>query len=185
MKHILSAALLIASAAAHAQSSHWTFNYTGFYDREAAVFLPDMTLSGSFTGVDANQDGVLERGELTSLTIGEMDYVACGANSNATYHCGADSFQFSPDSGLSFSVGEYGGDPEGWVGSGHIVTTGDALYDYQFNPNTSTEHHLDWNQATTLSMVSVVPEPASFAMLAAGLAGIALVGRTRLTRRRA
>jgi hypothetical protein len=53
------------------------------------------------------------------------------------------------------------------------------MFDYQFNPNTSTEHHLDWNPATTLNMVSVVPEPASFAMLAAGLAGIALYRRRR------
>jgi hypothetical protein len=179
MKHILPAELLLASVAAHAQSVHWTFSYTGFYDREAAVFLPKMTLSGSFSGFDANDDGVLDRDELTSLTIGTMDYVACSGSSNATYHCGADSFRFSPNSGLSFSVGEYGGDPEGWVGSGHIVTTGDSLYDYQFNPNTTTEHHLDWNPATTLSMMSMVPEPAPYAMFAAGLAGIGLYRRRR------
>jgi len=179
MKHIFSAALLIASVAAHAQSSYWTFNYTGFYDREAALFLPGATLSGSFSGVDANRDGVLERGELTSLIIGATDYVACGGDSNATYHCGTDNFRFSPDGGLSFSLGQYGADPEGLVGSGHIVTTGDSIFDYQFNPNTSTEHHLDWNPATTLNIVSVVPEPASFAMLAAGLAGIALYRRRR------
>jgi hypothetical protein len=179
MKHILSAALLLASVAAHAQSSHWTFTYTGFYDREAAAFLPDATLSGSFSGVDADGDGALERDELSSLTIGAMDYVACAAGSNATYHCGADSFRFSPDSGLSFSVGEYGGDPEGWVGSGHLVTTGDALVDYQFNPNISTERHLDWTAATRLDLLSPVPEPAPYAMLAAGLAGIGLYRRRR------
>lgn len=179
MKHIFSAALLLASVAAHAQAIHWTFSYTGFYDREAAQFLPDMTLSGSFTGSDTNGDGVLDRDELTSLTIGTQDYVACAASSNTTYHCGADSFTFSPDSGLSFSVGEYGGDAEGWVGSGHIVTTGDAVYDYQFNPDTSTEHHLDWTEATSLNMMSAVPEPASYAMLVAGLAGIALYRRRR------
>jgi hypothetical protein len=179
MKHIFAAALFIASVAAHAQTSYWTFNYTGFYDREAAVFLPGATLSGAFSGVDANRDGVLERGELTSLTIGTIDYVACSGDSNATYHCGADSFRFAPDSGLSFSVGQYGSDPEGLVGSGHIVTTGDSIFDYQFNPNTSTEHHLDWNPATTLNMVAVVPEPVSCAMLAAGLAGIALYRRRR------
>ena len=179
MKHMLSAALLFASVAAHAQSSHWTFSYTGFYDREAAVFLPDMTLSGSFTGFDANDDGNLDRDELTSLTIGTMDYVACSGASNATYHCGADSFRFSPNSGLSFSVGEYGGDPEGWAGSGHIITTGESVYDYQFNPNTTLEHHLDWNPATTLHMMSAVPEPAPYAMLVAGLAGIGLYRRRR------
>lgn len=185
MKRFLPAALLLASVAAHAQSVHWAFSYTGFYDREAAAFLPDSTLSGSFTGFDADGDGVLERDELTSLTIGTTDYVACAANSNATWHCGADSFVFSPDKGLSFSLGEYGGDAEGWVGSGHIVTTGEAVYDYQYNPNTTTEHHLDWTAATSLSMISTVPEPGAYAMLAAGLAAIGLVGRMRPTRRRA
>lgn len=185
MKHFLPAALLFAGVAAHAQPTHWTFSYTGFYDREAAQFLPEMTLSGSFAGTDADADGVLERDELTSLTIGTRDYVACGASSNATYHCGADSFTFSPESGLSFSAGEYGGDPEGWVGSGHLVTSGQSLYDYQFNPNTTTEHHLDWTAATNFSMMSAVPEPAPYAMLVAGLAGLGLVGRKRLTRRRA
>lgn len=182
MKHFVPAALLFASVAAHAQSSHWTFSYTGFYDREAAVFLPDMTLSGTFSGSDANGDGVLERDELGSLTIGTTDYVACAAGSNATYHCGADSFRFAPDSGLSFSVGEYGSDPEGWVGSGHIVTTGDSIFDYQFNPNASSEHHFDWTGATTLSVLSAVPEPASYAMLAVGLAGMAAMALHRRRR---
>lgn len=179
MKQIVPAALLFASVAVHAASIHWTFRYTGFYDREAAQFLPEMTLSGAFVGNDVDGDGILDRGELTSLTIGTMDYVACAANSNATYHCGTDSFQFSPDSGLSFSVGEYGADPEGWVGAGHIVTTGDSVYDYQFKPNASAEHHLDWTPATSLNMLSAVPEPASYAMLAAGLAAIGLVRRRR------
>ena len=36
MKHLLSAtALLFGSALAHAQTAHWTFTYTGFYDHEA------------------------------------------------------------------------------------------------------------------------------------------------------
>jgi hypothetical protein len=122
MKHHLTAiALLAGSAFAHAQTAHWTFTYTGFYDQEAAIFLPDAQISGSFTGIDLDADGVLEIGELSSLTIGSMDYVACAASSNPYYHCGADSFVFSTEKGLSFSLGEYGSDPEGFHSGGHLI----------------------------------------------------------------
>jgi MYXO-CTERM domain-containing protein len=180
MKHLFTAtALLFGSALAHAQSAHWTFTYTGFYDKEAAVFLPDMQIAGSFTGFDQNADGVLEIGELSSLTIGSMDYVACAASSNAYYHCGADSFVFSPNSGLSFSLGEYGSDPEGWNSGGHLIETGKLSYDYQITPYNTVEHHLLWNENTVLSMmsaspVSPVPEAPAWAMLAAGLGAVGL-----------
>jgi hypothetical protein len=137
--HIVATALMFGSALAHAQSAHWTFTYTGFYDQEAAVFLPDMQIAGSFTGTDANADGVLDLGELNSLTIGSMDYIACASGSNAYYHCGADRFTFSPNQGLSFSLGEYGSDPEGWRGGGHFVESGKMRYEYDFDPRTSTD----------------------------------------------
>jgi MYXO-CTERM domain-containing protein len=180
MKSVLTAtALLLGSALAHAQTAHWTFTYTGFYDQEAAVFLPDMQIAGSFTGSDLNANGLLEREELSSLTIGSMDYVACAAGSNATYHCGADSFVFSPGAGLSFSLGEYGSDPEGWVGGGHLIESGKLSYEYQFDPRTTTEHHLYWTDHTLLNMfsaspVSPVPEAPAWAMLAAGLGAVAV-----------
>jgi MYXO-CTERM domain-containing protein len=184
MKFIVTAgALLLASTLAHAQASHWTFSYTGFYDQEAAAFLPGMRIDGSFTGVDANGDGVLERGELTSLLVDAKDYVACAASSNASYHCDADSFRFSAESGLSFSVSEYAGDPEGLNGGGHFVTTGQMVYDYRFDPYATAEHHLLWTDATMLAMssalpgsesVPAVPEAPAWMMLLAGVGGIGL-----------
>jgi MYXO-CTERM domain-containing protein len=180
MKYLFTAtALLLGSALAQAQSAHWTFNYTGFYDQEAAVFLPDMQIAGSFTGSDLDADGILEIGELSSLTIGSMDYIACAAGSNTWYHCGADSFTFSTDKGLSFSLGEYGSDPEGLHSGGHLIETGKLSYDYQITPYNTSEHHLLWTGDTVLSMVSAspvspVPEAPGWAMLAAGLAGIGL-----------
>jgi hypothetical protein len=178
MKYVVTAtALLLGSALAHAQSAHWTFSYTGFYDHEAAVFLPEMQIAGSFTGTDLDADGILEIGELSSLTIGSMDYVACAAGSNPYYHCGADSFTFSPDRGLAFSLGEYGSDPEGFHSGGHLIESGKLSYDYQITPYNTAEHHLYWTADTTLSMlsaspVSPVPEAPGWAMLLAGLGAI-------------
>jgi hypothetical protein len=180
MKHLISAvALLSCSAFAQAQSTHWAFSYTGFYDQEAGLFMPDLRLDGSFAGIDANLDGILERGELTSLKIGEMDYVACAGSSNAYYHCGADSFRFSTGEGLAFSLGETSSDPEGWVGGGHLITTGEMRYEYRFDPYSTSEHHLRWTEDTALYMVSTVPEVPAWAMLLVGVTGVFLKLRQR------
>jgi hypothetical protein len=191
MKSIITAgALLLCSTFAHAQSANWTFSYTGFYDRESAVFLPDVQLQGSFSGSDANANGVLERAELTSLLIGSKNYVACAGDSNAYYHCGADSFTFSSGGSLAFSLGEYGSDPEGWVGGGHTVTTGDSDASWNYNPASFNEHHLDWTSATQLSLtnhteladagigviqlgqIPAVPEASTWSMLLGGLGAL-------------
>jgi MYXO-CTERM domain-containing protein len=108
-----------------------------------------------------------------------MDYVACAAGSNPYYHCGADSFTFSPDRGLAFSLGEYGSDPEGFHSGGHLIESGKLSYDYQITPYNTAEHHLYWTADTTLNMlsaspVSPVPEAPGWAMLVAGLGAVAL-----------
>ena len=196
---VLLAAALPGSTPAHAQPVHWTFSYTGFQDQEAGAFRPELVLSGAFSGDDANGDGVLERGELQSLRVGDLDYVACAAASNASYHCGADSFLFSPAQGLSFSLGAWGSDPEGWVGGGHLIESGKLRHDYQFNPGGSSEQHLLWTGATLLQLAPVlamatdagasadvprtnaaaVPEPATWTMFALGLAGVGFWTRRR------
>ena len=178
MKHLVSTCvLLFCSALSHAQS--WNFSYTGFYDQEAALFMPELRIAGSFSGVDANRDGVLERGELSSLLIDGKDYVACAADSNAYYYCGADSFRFAHGAGLAFDLGEYGSDPEGLVGGGHLITTGDMRYEYRFDPVSTTERHLRWTDGTLLSVVPAIPEAPAWAMLVVGLFGI----KALLTRR--
>ncbi|MCC2954037.1 PEP-CTERM sorting domain-containing protein [Massilia sp. IC2-477] len=187
MKKLLSTgALLLCCTAAHAdptESISWGFSFNGFYDSVSDSFLPDEIISGSFKGNDLDSDGVLEKGELLSLVVGELDYIACASTSNDYYQCGASSFAFSPDAGLHFSVGSYGQDPEGWVGGGRLITTGDQHYAYDFNPNMTTERHLYWTSDTRLSMMSQAPEPHTWAMLAAGLLG--LTWRVRSQARRA
>ncbi|CAN7562297.1 PEP-CTERM sorting domain-containing protein [Massilia sp. LjRoot122] len=186
MKKFLSTgALLLCCTAAHAAPSDtisWGFSFTGFYDSVSNSFLPEEVITGSFRGNDLDSDGLLEKDELLTLVVGELDYIACAASSNAYYTCGATGFTFSQDSGLHFSVGSYGSDPEGWVGGGRLITTGDQHYAYEFNPGMSTERHLYWTSDTRLSMMSQAPEPQTWTMLAAGLLGI--MWRSRSTRNR-
>lgn len=173
MKKLLTTgALLLGCAAAHADPVSWGFSFAGFYDQEANLFLTDEVISGSFKGDDMNGNGLLEIGELTTLVVGELDYIACAANSNAYYQCGATAFSFSPDAGLSFSVGSYGNDPEGWVGGGKLITVGDMHYAYEYNPMATNERHLRWTSDTTLTIMSQAPEPGTWAMLGVGLLGI-------------
>jgi hypothetical protein len=160
MKLLLSAgALLLSCAATHVQATpapiSWTFSYTGFYDQDARAFRPELALSGSFSGSDADGDGLLERDELATLRIGDTDYVACRAASNASYSCGADSFLFSPVGGLSFSLGAFGSDPEGWVGGGYLIESGNMRHDYQYNPGGSEDHYLYWTRSTRLQLAPV------------------------------
>lgn len=188
MKKLLFTGALLLCTAAHAAPADtisWGFSYNGFYDSLSNSFLPDEVIAGSFKGNDLDGDGLLEKDELFSLVVGELDYVACAADSNAFYQCGATSFSFSPDSGLRFSVGSYGQDPEGWVGGGRLITTGDQHYAYDFQPGTSTERHLYWTSDTKLTMISQAPEPHTWAMLAAGLLGLTWRARRSAVRPRA
>ena len=177
MKKLLpSAALALCCTAAHAAPISWGFSFSGFYDSVSASFLPQEVISGSFQGMDLNADGLLAKDELVSLVVGELDYIGCAAASNAYYQCGATSFSFSQDSGLNFSVGSYGSDPEGWVGGGRLITTGDQHYAYEFNPGMTLDRHLYWTSETRLSMTSMmaaVPEPQTWTMLGLGLIGLA------------
>jgi hypothetical protein len=187
MKKLLTTgALLLCCASAHASPISWGFSYRGFFDREANQFIADETIHGAFTGDDLNSNGLLELRELQSLVIGELDYIACAPGSNAYYQCGATAFSFSADAGLNFAVGSYGADPEGWVGGGRLITTGEQQYDYDYYPNSMRERHLMWTADTQLTMrstsmatVSDVPEPATLLMFASGLAAIGWGARRR------
>ncbi|TWI70169.1 hypothetical protein IP91_01249 [Pseudoduganella lurida] len=133
MVRLLACATLLACAAvAHAET--WHFTYQGFHDTVTDTFTADRRLDGAFTGTDHDRDGVLTRSEISSLVLHGHDYVACEADSNEYYHCGADAFSYALTGALHFSAGEYGSDPEGWVGGGHYYIAGDGEYGYRYTP---------------------------------------------------
>jgi hypothetical protein len=194
MKHrLVTGALLLCSALAHAQPIFRNFSYTGFYDCEAAVFLTDHQLQGSFSGDDANGDGILERAELTSLLVDSTDYAACAGGAPNAY-CGADLFTYSEHGGLSFSLGSYGGDPEGFAGGGRLITSGEMDYAYRYDPYSNSERHLLWTEATrldmddpalkTAAMIGTVPEAPAWTLLLLGAGAMGGVARLQARRRR-
>ena len=78
-KDWMCAALLAAGiACAHAEETTWQFSYQGFVDVATGQFLPNQTLSGSFTGTDGNADGLITVDELTYLDAGNYNYLAPG-----------------------------------------------------------------------------------------------------------
>ncbi len=179
---ILAGLLALSSGLALAETSQWSFTYTGFYSKEEGAFLPDRVLTGSFAGSDSNHDGVLERAELSSLAIGPIDYITC--ENNAYNACSTTSFAFNPTSkSLSFELGFSNHDPEWYLGRGRTVVTGLSDYSYERDPSKFVEKTYAWTAQTALAVVPV-PEPATWAMLGAGLAIVAWRCREGSARRR-
>jgi hypothetical protein len=166
VKVLACACLMACAASAHAET--WHFTYQGFHDTVTGSFDADRRLDGSFTGTDYDGDNILTRSEISSLMLHGRDYVACTGDSNEYYHCGADAFSYAVHGALHFSAGEYGSDPEGWVGRGHYFIAGEGEYGYYYNPALYEEWSYLWTPQTTFT-ISPAPEPATWALLLAGL----------------
>lgn len=180
IKPLLCSAILLLSTAASADAPHWTFTYEGFFNAQTNTFDPDSELVGTFTGDDLNRDMRIDRSELTSLTIGTFDYVTCPYSYPIISSCNVSAFLFDLNGNLDFALDGGWSDENGAGGIYHHIMTGDSVTRNVYGRHGRQMESIKyWTPETTLTILAPVPEPAGYAMLGAGLLGLAAFSRRR------
>ncbi|OON60020.1 hypothetical protein B0920_22400 [Massilia sp. KIM] len=171
-----------APAAAQATIEHWNFMWTGFEVSTPSWnpprWVPDQRLGGTFTGSDADGDGILEASELTEFVVGAP---VLGCINNATQGCTLDHFAYDTASGeLSFATTSFFiAAPETQFRSDTSTVTGELQRVYWTQPGDDMWWEYRWTSQTSFAL-SPAPEPAAPALALAGLAVLAPVLRRRL-----
>ncbi|AVR95896.1 PEP-CTERM sorting domain-containing protein [Pseudoduganella armeniaca] len=169
LKKMLCTAALLSTAIDVSAQTRWDFLYSGFQHEELGIFLPSATIEGSFTGKDADGDGVLQRGEITSFVIDQLELVDNPDGCQIT-SCSLLAFSYALTSGkLNFeSSWEYSDDFN--YSSQHTVA---GLQSTHIGVNGSGELStttLRWTDRTSFWInPPPVPEPSAAALLSVGL----------------
>jgi hypothetical protein len=183
IKPLACAAAVLLSTPAWADPPHWTFTYKGFLNGQTNTFDPSSELVGTFTGADLNHDMRIDRSELTSLKIGFIDFTDCPYSYPLIYSCDVRAFSFDMSGGLDFSLaGGFADENSGGGASNDIITGNYVRRDDYGRHGFSMTQFKYWTPQTTLTIQSPVPEPGQYAMLGAGLLGLASL-RARRRRR--
>jgi len=143
----------------------WHFQWTGFYDQQDGQFH-DSTLSGYFGGVDANHNNEIELSELTQLVIHGIDFTKC--TNSPPSSCGVNAFSFKLGGDLNFDAGYTNVWSDNRYSNGERYVAGDRITWTNTSPSGSSEKNWFFT-AQTSYLLSPVPEPQTWAMLAAGL----------------
>jgi hypothetical protein len=175
IKPLVCAAAVFLSAPAWADPPHWTFTYKGFQIGETPNnFDPGSEIVGTFTGEDLNHDMRIDRSELTSLKIGFIDFTNCPYSYPLIYSCNVSAFSFDMKDGLDFSLDGGFMDENSGGGASDYIVTGDYLTHSSAGLHTPVLRWSKyWTPETTLTIMAPVPEPGQYAMLGAGLLGLA------------
>jgi len=189
MKRLLiGAGLALSCAAAHSQTTTWSFTYTGFDSDKAQGFVSDAVLSGEFAGSDLDADGIIEKSELSAFSLfykaWTLDLMGCGYEYPYYMNCSIDRFSFSEQGELDFAgfhslMDENNGYWE--FVEMDAGTTWSSSWGSARSGNSETTTY-SWTPQTSFRIVSSVPEPGQSWLLGLGL-GIVAAGAVARRRR--
>lgn len=173
LKKLLAFAFVAATcSAATAAPISYNFSYVGAlrsYDWPGSeLWLSDYQINGSFTGEDKDHNGVLSLTELSSLKIEGTDINASDYVPQGNCDCSLQLFNFKlKEQSLFFAAGYQSGVSSFITSSGVYVSSG------------HNEHLNYYFEDDTVFTLTAVPEPSTYAMMGAGLLGIAVAQRRR------
>ncbi|WP_338771297.1 PEP-CTERM sorting domain-containing protein [Massilia sp. METH4] len=187
IKHVLKGAVLAAccALAQSAMADEWAFEWRGFQinNPDGSYFDANFDYKGTFTATDANHDNAITLEELTSLKIWGQDLLVCPWEGES---CGVSAFSYNAASGLQFSAYYYYSYEDEWS---HSIDTDAYTYDAResFTWNHSGQGSVnEWytrdftpQTVETVTLISSVPEPTTYAMLGAGLLLMGAVAKRR------
>ncbi len=175
LKKIMVTALLAACTAAHAEERSFDIVYKGFYSEDDHAFQPDKTLEVFLTVDDLDGNGSFSLNEVKALKASSIDYQGICT----VMHC-LEEFSWTPGN-LPYIQAAYHAF-DGFTNELTIVTTGVEYREF-LQTNWGFRYDATWNWTpatqTTITPASPVPEPSGYAMLGAGLMGMAAWTRRR------